>query len=151
MQRLDVGAGELGVLARMLRNVEFFSPLTVGQLEKVLADVRIHSFSAGETVFRQGEPGDAFYTVYKGSVEVRLKRLLVFSKTVAILKEGSFFGETALVSSEPRNATIVAAEPTQLFTLVSVDFQFVLRENPAAAQEMQRVAARRKFDSDHSA
>ena len=151
MQRLDVGAGELGILARMLRNVEFFAPLTVGQLEKVLSNVRVHSFSAGETVFRQGEPGDAFYIVYKGSVEVRLPHLLILSKTVATLKEGNFFGEIALVSSEPRNATIVAAEPTLLFTLVSVDFQFVLRENPAAAQEMKRIAARRKFDSDHAA
>ena len=150
MQRLEVGAGELGILARMLRKVEFFAPLTVGQLEEVLPHVRIHSFSAGETVFRQGEAGDAFYIVYKGSVEVRLRRMLILSKTVATLKEGDFFGEIALVSSEPRNATIVAAEPALLFTLISADFQFVLRENPAAALEMKRVSTRRKFDTDHA-
>ncbi len=150
MERLEVGAPELGVLAHMLRKVEFFAPLTVGQLEQVLPHVRIHSFSSGEKIFRQGDPGDAFYIVYKGRVEVRLKRLLFLSKTVATLNEGDFFGETALVSKEPRNATIVASEPTLLFALISDDFQFVLRENPAAAQEMQRIAVRRKFDSAHS-
>jgi CRP-like cAMP-binding protein len=150
MEKLEVGAAELGILARMLRKVEFFAPLTIGQLEQVLPHVRIHSFSAGEKVFSQGDPGDAFYIVYKGSVEVRLKRMLFLSKTVAKLGEGDFFGETSLVSREPRNATIVAAEPTLLFTLIADDFQFVLHENPAAAQEMKRVAARRKFDSAHS-
>lgn len=150
MQRLEVGASELGVLAHMLRKVDFFAPLTVGQLEQVLPHVRIHQFEAGETVFRQGEAGDAFYIVYKGSVEVRLKRWVLFSKKVATLPEGAFFGEIALISSEPRTATIVAAEPTMLFTLVSGDFQFVLRENPAAEAEMKRIAARRKFDSAHS-
>ena len=45
---------------------------------------------------------------------------------------------------------LVAAEPTLLFALISDDFQFVLRENPAAALEMKRISARRKFDSDHS-
>jgi CRP-like cAMP-binding protein len=150
MQRLSVGPNELGILARMLHKVEFFTPLTVGQLEKVLPHVRLHSYSAGETVFRQGEVGDAFYIVYKGSVEVRLKRLLILSKTVAKLGEGDFFGESALVSAEPRNATIVAAEPSLLFALITDDFQFVLRENPAAAREMQRIAASRKFDSAHS-
>lgn len=150
MERLEVGAAELGVLARMLRKVDFFAPLTVGQLEQVLPRVRLQSFAAGETVFGQGDPGDAFYIVYKGCVEVRLKRLLLLSKKVATLQEGEFFGETALVSKEPRNATIVAAEPTLLFALIADDFQFVLNENPAAAKEMKRVAVGRKFDSAHA-
>lgn len=151
MRQLEVGDAEVGVLAHMLHKIEFFTPLTVGQLEHVLPHVRLQSFAPGETVFRQGDVGDAFYIVYKGSVTVRLRRMMFLSKTVATLNEGDFFGEIALVSSEARTATIVAAEPALLFTLISEDFQFVLRENPAAALEMKRISARRKFDSDHSA
>ncbi len=128
----------------------FLAPLTVRQLNRVLSNVRIHSFKAGETVFRQGDAGDAFYIVYKGKVAVRIKRLLILSKTVATLKAGDFFGEIALVSTEPRTATVVAAEPTLLFTLIAIDFKFVLEENPAIQQEMSRIATRRKFDSEHS-
>ena len=150
MKQLEVGASELGILAHMLHKIEFFTPLTVGQLERVLPYIRLNSYAAGETVFRRGDAGDAFYIVYQGSVQVRLPRLLLLSKTVATLQKGDFFGEMALISAEPRNATIVAAEPTQLFTLLSDEFQLILSENPAAAQEMKRISARRKYDSDHS-
>ena len=150
MKQLEVGAAELGILAHMLHKIEFFAPLTVGQLERVLPYIRLNSYSSGETVFRQGDVGDAFYIVYKGSVQVRLPRMVILSKTVATLKAGDFFGEMALIASEPRSATIVAAEPIQLFTLLSEEFQLILRDNPAAAEEMRRISARRKFDSAHS-
>jgi CRP-like cAMP-binding protein len=149
MENLPLGAPELGVLAGMMRKVDFFTPLTIGQLEQILPHVRLHSYAVGETVFSQGQVGDAFYIVYKGKVEIRLRKMLLLSKTVAALGPGQFFGETALISNEPRNAHAVAAEPTLLFVLVSSDFQFVLRENPAAAAEMKRISARRKFDSAH--
>jgi trk system potassium uptake protein TrkA len=150
MVKLEVGDAELGVLARMLRKVEFFTPLTVGQIEQVLPHVRLYSYEKGETVFKQGDPGDAFYIIHTGSVEVRLKKgFFSFSQTVAVMPAGAFFGEMALISSEPRSASIVCAEHSQLFCLVAADFQFILNGNPAAHEEMKRIAARRKFDSAH--
>lgn len=151
MKKLAIGAPELGVLAHMLRKVEFFTPLTIGQLEQVLPTVMLYAYDAGETVFRQGQTGDAFYIVYKGSVDIKIKQWVIFSKKVAALKEGDFFGEIALISDEPRTATVVAAEPTMLFTLISDDFKFVLAENPSAAEEMRKIGKRRKFDSDKQA
>lgn len=150
MQRLEIGPGELGALAGMMRKVDFFSPLTVGQLEKVLPRVMLGSYSAGETVFRQGEAGDAFYIVYKGKVDVRLRRWLVLSKSVATLGPGAFFGEIALISDEPRTASVACAEPSLLFTLLAADFRFVLDENPQAAAEMRSIAAQRRFASAHA-
>lgn len=151
MKRLEIGAPELGVLAHSMRKVEFFAPLTVGQLEKILPAVMLYAYDAGETVFRQGDKGDAFYIVYKGRVDITLRRWLFLSKTVASLKEGDFLGEIALISDEPRTATVVASEPTLLFTLTADDFKFVLHENPSAAEEMKRIAARRKFQTSHQA
>ena len=148
MVKLRVGEAEMGVLARTLHKVEFFSPLTVGQLELVLPYISLFGYDAGEVVFRQGETGDAFYIVHTGQVAVQLRRSLFFRKTVATLGPGSFFGEIALVSRSPRTATIKALEPAQLFTLVATDFEFVLKQNPAARTEMGRIAAR-QFESAH--
>lgn len=150
MERIPIVGSDIGALAKMMQKVDFFSPLTVGQLEKVLPHVMLGSYAAGETVFRQGDPGDAFYIVYTGKVEIRLRRMLFLSKTVARLGEGAFFGEGALISQEPRNAGVVCVEPTRLFTLLAADFQFILHENPGAAAEMRSIAAQRKFVSSHS-
>lgn len=151
MKKLEMGPTELGLLASMLRKVEFFTPLTVGQLDKILPSVMLYAYDKGETVFSQGRKGDAFYIVYQGSVDIRLRKWLVLSQKVATLKAGDFLGEIALISDEPRTATVVCAEPSLLFTLISDDFKFVLRENPAAAEEMRRIAARRRFDTAHQA
>lgn len=150
VQKLTIGDAEVGVLARMLRKIEFFAPLTIGQLEKILPYIMLYRFDAGETVFKQGETGDAFYILYKGRVGISTKKgLLSFSKRVAELSEGDFFGEIALLSAETRGATIQCLEPCQLFALVAADFQFIVKENPATAAEMQKIAARRKFASSH--
>lgn len=150
VQSHAIGDGEVGVLARMLRGIEFFSPLTVGQLDQVLPNIRLFSYGTGETVFKQGEAGDAFYIVYKGKVTVRVKQgLFSFSKTVAALGQGAFFGEMALISRAPRSATVVCEEPSEIFVLVAGDFKFVLDQNPGAAAEMKRIAERRGFDTKH--
>ncbi|UPT74618.1 MAG: cyclic nucleotide-binding domain-containing protein [Elusimicrobiota bacterium] len=151
MRKLEIGAPELGVLAHTMRKVEFFTPLTMGQVEKILPSIMLYSYEPGETVFRQGQKGDAFYIVYKGSVDILIRRWLFLKKKVASLKAGDFLGEIALISDEPRTATVVASEPTLLFTLVAEDFKFVLGENPAAAEEMRRIASRRKFQTSHQA
>lgn len=150
MRKLKVAGEELGTLARMLRKVDFFAPLNLGQVEQVLPYIMLHSYGAGEVVFRQGDMGDAFYIVYTGKVGVQVKKgFFSFSKTVATLAPGDFFGEISLISQEPRTATVTCLEPTQLFVLVAADFQFVLKQNPAAKAEMERIAARRSFASKH--
>lgn len=151
MKRLEIGAPELGMLAGMMRKVDFFTPLTVGQLEQVLPAVMLYEYQPGETVFKQGQQGDAFHIVYDGKVEVSIKSGLLglLSKTVATLGKGAFFGEIALISDEPRTATVRCAERTLLFTLVASDFRFVLGESKNAAVEMRRIADRRKFETSH--
>ena len=97
MERIPLGASELGTLAHMLRNVKFFSPLTIGQLDNVLPHVMLCSYAAGEKVFRQGEPGKAFHIVYKGSVQVRLRRMMILmaAEMKSIAAQRKFVSEHA--------------------------------------------------------
>jgi trk system potassium uptake protein len=152
MEKLAISEADYGKLARMLHKVDFFAPLTLGQLEKVLPYILLYRYKAGEKVFGQGQPGDAFYIVYDGKVNVKVKEgFFSFAKKVADLKEGDFFGEMALLSRDPRNATVVCEEPARLFVLTSADFDYILKRNPAFATEVARIAERRKFASNHDA
>ena len=150
MEKMTMSDADYGHLARAMRKVEFFAPLNVGELEQIVKYIMLCRYKPGESVFRQGEPGDAFYIIYDGSVTVRLKKLIFFSKTVARLGPGDFFGEMALLSNAPRNAGVVAEEHTRLFVLLSADFSFMLKKNPAFAEEMKKLAERRKFMSRQS-
>ncbi|MBI4422519.1 MAG: cyclic nucleotide-binding domain-containing protein [Elusimicrobia bacterium] len=150
MEKLPMSDAEYGVLARVLRKVDFFAPMTIGQMEKVLPYILLYAYQPDETVFTQGSKGDAFYIVHTGRVAVQIKKgWFSWRKTVTTLGPGDFFGEMALLSSDPRSATVATVEPTRLFVLLQADFQYILKENPAFAEEVGRIAARRKFAASH--
>lgn len=110
------------------------------------------SCESGEAIFKQGGPGDAFYIIYEGEVVISVKKGILglgFAKQVATLKAGDFFGEMALLAREKRGGTAVASGPVKLFALTEVDFGSILRGNPSFADEVQKIAQRRKFLSSH--
>ena len=147
MEKLTMTDSDYGALAKAMRKVEFFAPLTLGELEQIVPYIMLCRYKPGETVFRQGDPGDAFYIIMDGSVSVRLKKMIFLTKTVATLGPGAFFGEMALLSKDPRSATVVSEAESRLFVLLSADFGFVLKKNPAFAAEMAKLSERRKFMS----
>lgn len=149
MEKLKMSDKEYLDLARVMRKVDFFAPMTVGQLEMILPYILFCRYRTGETVFKQGSRGDAFYIVQSGGVSVKVRKALLFSKEVAKLGSGSFFGEMALLSDAPRNASVVCSEESRLFVLMSADFKYVLKKNPQFAEEMQKIAERRKFLDQH--
>lgn len=150
MEKLAMTDTEMGELAKMLRSVNFFAPLTVGQLEMVVPYILLLGAKQGEVVFKQGAPGDAFYIISTGKVAINIKKgMLSFSKQVATLGTGEFFGEMALLSNEPRSATVECLEPCRLFTLLATDFQYIIKENTELAATMDRIAAQRKLLSSN--
>jgi len=72
-------------------------------------------YNAGDYIFRQGEPGNNFYIIEKGEVEVlRAKNEQGEAEVLAVLKEGEFFGEMALLESQPRVASVRARTPVEV-------------------------------------
>ena len=130
-------------LRQILKKTYFFQSLKMNELDELISHIRSSSFKKGAEVIRQGDPGNAFYLIATGRVSVWVKK--AFSKNkVAELFPDQFFGEMALISNEPRNATIIAEENSDLFVLYQNDFNKILMKNPAVSQELRRIFNERK-------
>ena len=105
-------------LLDVLRKVELFTSLSDDQRETVCSAMSVCSYKKGEYVFDQGDEGDAFYVITDGEAEV-LRRSDAASDeetALALLGEGAFFGERALIKSQVRYAGI-QAKSEELFTV----------------------------------
>jgi voltage-gated potassium channel len=117
--------------------VPFFHNVGPAVIAEVARLLRPRECQAGAVIVRRGEIGDCMYFVAAGEVEVRI------SPEPILLCAGQFFGELALLTGGPRNATIVATRPTTLLTLDIVDFRELLGRQPALARIIHEEAERR--------
>ena len=147
MKKMDIKAVDLSSFMKVLRNVEFFKSMTIGQIEKVLPYVMLFSYQKGEIVCNQGDEGDSFYMIKEGRVDVSIKAGFIFrrNKFLARLGPREFFGEMSLVSKEVRNATVVCIEPCLIFILAQRDFSYMLSMNPEFRNEVYQMANDRKL------
>jgi len=88
-------------------------------------------------IIRQGDPGDLFYLIRSGAVEVRVHDGNQ-EKKVAELSEGQYFGEAALLTDEPRNATVIAKEKSVFYALEKMNFRAVLETSASFEEELRQ-------------
>lgn len=95
-------------------------------------------YPASAVIVRQGEIGTGFFVVVAGAV-----RVVRDGQTIARLGPGEFFGELSVLDRLPRNAQVVAEEPTACLALASWDLEAVISEQPRVALCLLRVLAGR--------
>jgi cAMP-dependent protein kinase regulator len=89
-----------------------FSSLDSASFQAVVQKLDLHWMTAGETIVQEGEQGDSMFVVVQGVVNV-----MHGDRVIAVMAEGSFFGEMALCTDSPRLATVVAARDGLLFEI----------------------------------
>jgi DNA-binding response OmpR family regulator len=129
------GPEELETLdrAEFLARTEVFSGLEKSQLEKVGRSLDDLVLNKDEVVFTEGEEGDSFYIIAKGSVRVVKSGQGQEEEIIAILETGTNFGEMALVGRETRSATVVTNDPSTLLRMKKNDFEKLLADNKELA------------------
>jgi CRP-like cAMP-binding protein len=125
----------------LLQKVDLFEGLPAGDLERIAAIVGGLTMDGGEVLFEEGEPGDAFYIVFKGAVEIVKSRPDGTEEKLAVRRAGEGFGEMALLNDAPRSATARTGDATQLMTVSREDFQALLGGDSLAVR-MLRVLSR---------
>lgn len=129
---------------RKLGQVELFKDLQFPELQALAEKMVEVQIPPGTTLFEEGEPGEHFYVVAEGEVEVvkalgkRNERLL------AVRKEGNFIGELSLINPTGRRmACVRTASGARLWQLSRDDFDQVLYANPLIAYQMVRELSKR--------
>ncbi len=92
----------------------------------------------GEIIFRQGDSGDKFYIVVSGQARA-IERVRGEEKTAALLGPGRYFGELALIRSEPRTATLTAEGDLHLLSLQLEAFYRLYDANPELQEQMEHL------------
>ena len=101
-------------------------------------DVPTRDYKAGDTIFREGDPGTEFYVVQRGRV-----RILSGNRLLETLGENEIFGEMALIDSSPRSATVVAETDVTVAPITERQYLFLVRHTPYFALKVMRVLANR--------
>jgi CRP-like cAMP-binding protein len=119
-----------------------FSELSADLLLEIESAMTERRFEAGETLMRQGDPGDCLMVVQEGEVEV----IVAHEGARHVLKRagpGEVFGEMALLTREARTASVVALTPVRALVLSVEDFHRLARKEPALAEVLSHLTARR--------
>lgn len=117
-----------------LQGVSLFQSLSHSDKERLAASLKRRLLKKGEALFRKGDEGSSLYIVKSGSVKIVLPSEMGDEVAPAILSQGDFFGEMALLDGMPRSADVVALESSELLALNQRDFLAFLKDNEEAIQ-----------------
>ena len=115
----------------ILKRIPLFASLPEPQQENLVNLLRRVTLRKGEVLFRQGDEGVSLYLILQGRIRISLSRQLDVV-TLAILGQGEFLGEMALLDGLPRSADATALEDSYLYALNRKDFLSFLVNNEKA-------------------
>jgi CRP-like cAMP-binding protein/Zn-dependent protease len=135
----------------LLAGIPMLAELPLAQLEAIAARMRERHYRAGSTIVRQGETGDRFFLITRGTVEVvraagsadRVSPTGAASERVATLEAGDYFGELALLNRAPRAATVRALTSLDVLELAADDFARLVSPTWQLEERMVRAVAQR--------
>jgi CRP-like cAMP-binding protein/di/tricarboxylate transporter len=137
-------APPLPELEDFLTRIPLFAEIDRVALAQLAAHLDPVALAAGDTVCRQGEPGDCLYVVAAGRLGVHLDDPAGgASHRIDGLGPGDFFGEMALLTGEPRSATVIAEAPSRVLRLERERFEMLVRQQPSSFLAIARVLSRR--------
>jgi putative ABC transport system ATP-binding protein len=126
-------------VAEFLKGVEPFSALNPAELTRIAETATLRHFEPGDVIIHEGEAGGELFLISEGEVEVVRE-----DHEVARLGPAEFFGEAALLSGNPRNATVVATEPLDAYVVAKDDLDVALKKSSRFRAQLRRFFLRRK-------
>jgi CRP/FNR family cyclic AMP-dependent transcriptional regulator len=122
----------------LIRHVPLFSKLSKSGLQEVASIADEIDLPEGKELTREGQPGREFFVILEGSAEVTQD-----GKRIRTMGEGDFLGEIALVTKQPRTATVTCTSPVRALVITDRGFAQLLRDSPEIGQGVLEALAER--------
>ena len=103
------------------------------------------TFQKGDIIFCEYEPGDTFYLIQSGRVQI-VKIMDDIEKTIDYLNPGEIFGEMAILDAAPRSASAIAADQVKALEFNRENFEVLMMGNPQIALKLLKLLAKRIYD-----
>jgi len=130
-----------------IRKIDFLATVPMEGIEQLVFKLVKETYPAHKHLIMPGMHGNGLYIIKSGSCKVYIKKAFFVKKTLAVLKEGEFFGEMSLVLGERSETYVVTLEPTTVFILLRTDFLHLMKSNENMEVEIKRLAERRKIEN----
>ncbi len=124
---------ETSRIGELLTHCSVFDGIAISTLTDLAQRTRRETYPAGHRVIRRGDPGDRFYVIDQGRLTVSRQE----GETIATLGSGDYFGETALITGEPRNAHVDAATDVTLYSLDADAFRDAMAQRKSLDEEIR--------------
>ena len=129
---------------RRLKELPILSGLDAALLSELAGHLTTEQFPADRLIVHQGDPGSRFYIIVRGTAAVeRVESEGASPRVLAILQDGDFFGEIALLKDSPRTATVRAIQPCLCVSLSRQTFRTLLGKHPQVHEQVTAVAQAR--------
>ncbi|MFH0991759.1 MAG: cyclic nucleotide-binding domain-containing protein [bacterium] len=130
-----------GSTEALLSHVPAFGALSPRELKEVAAIVHKREYQSGEHVFFQNDPGLGMYIIRSGEVSITISEKEGEQKELALLREGDFFGELALLDESPRSATAICKTNCSLIGFFRPDlFELIEKETDLGVKIILKLA-----------
>jgi CRP-like cAMP-binding protein len=130
-----------------LRGLKLLAGLSPSQLEDVSGRLKPVRYRQGETIIREGDPGQDMYFIESGRVRV-VRGTGPQALLLAELGAGDLFGEMALLTGSPRSATVTALSEMNLWAMSQADFDALVTAYPNLALALSRLLSERLRSTD---
>jgi CRP-like cAMP-binding protein len=133
----------------LLRSVPLFSELSDADVTALSRLSQRRRYPKDTVVFFENEEGDFLFVIVQGRIKVAILGDDGREIILSVLSPADFFGEMALLDNEPRSATAIAIEDTELLSLHRSDFQSVVGDNPAISAALIKILTARLRRANH--
>jgi small-conductance mechanosensitive channel/CRP-like cAMP-binding protein len=136
-------AAQVHERGRLLGGVDLFAGLSDEARREIAGAIRSRTFGDGESIVRQGEPGESMFIIASGRAVVALEP---DRREVATIEGGGYFGEMSLLTGEPRTATVIARGDTVVLEIGADLFRHLGMTSPQAIEQVGVAAAARRVE-----